>query len=409
MLRRPPLPDSAPVTVRYACATPIHGVAVAAWRCLDALRTVGVGVVWQPLEDLPGGCTPAPSDAPLPADLARLTAGRQDGETLLLHADPQGWTRCRQQLRPARVIGHTVWETDRVPALWRAQMQAADELWVPTSWNRAAFEAAFDVPVHVVPHAASSAVPEAPPVELRDSTFVVATVGSWDWRKRPDLTIAAFLRAFGPEDDAALVLKTAQWPLAWPSRPDLPTVVHVGDLVPEERSAQVHVSTARWSEGQVLGLLDRADCFLSTTASEGWGLGAFDAACLGTPVVITGFGGQVEWLGTDHPGLLPYHMVPATHPYEHLFEPGMEWAEADLDVAVDQLRALAHGRNAPLEEATRALQAVLSDRYSPRRVGRIAADALGVAAPVPRRALAGSAPSHALDPVVARQGRRRVR
>jgi glycosyltransferase involved in cell wall biosynthesis len=278
------------------------------------------------------------------------------------------------------VIGHIVWETDRVPAPWLVEMQPADELWVPTAWNRAAFEAAFDVPVHVVPHAASTTVPEVPPVPLRDGTFVVAAVSTWDWRKRPDRTIEAFLRAFGPGDDVALVVKTDRWPLAWPWRPDLPTVAHVADLVPAERRGQVHVATSLWSEGQILGLLERADCFLSLTSSEGWALGAFDAACLGTPVVITGFGGQVEWLGADHPGLLPYRKVAAVHPYA-TFEPGMEWAEPELDAAVDQLRDLAAGRAGALEKAAQALRRALPDRYSPQRVGRLASQALGAVDP----------------------------
>jgi glycosyltransferase involved in cell wall biosynthesis len=214
---------------------------------------------------------------------------------------------------------------------------------------------------------------------------VVAVVSAWDWRKRPDLTIEAFLRAFGPGDDAALIVKTGQRPMAWPWRPDLPTVAHVGRLVPEARRSQIHVDTRPWSEAQVLGLLERADCFLSLTASEGWGLGAFDAACLGTPVVITGFGGQVEWLGVDHPGLVPYRTVAARHPDGDLFEPGMEWAEAEVDAAVDLLRDLAAGRHRALDQASGVLRSTLPERYAPERVGRIAADALGASESVRRR------------------------
>ena len=368
------------MTVRYACEASTSGYTVAGRRCLEALRTVGVDVAWQPLVGQPEGRVPGPAGSDLPADLTSLVAPRQEGETLVVHAEPRGWARCREELRPAQMVGHLVWETDRVPIAWLDEVQPADQLWVPTAWNRATFEAALHAPVHVVPHVASTTVPGVSPVELRGDTFLVAAVSAWDWRKRPDRTIEAFLRAFGPDDDVALVVKTTRWPLAWPRRPELPTVAHVADVVPEQRRSQVHVDTGEWSEAQVLGLLERADCFLSLTASEGWGLGAFDAACLGTPVVITGFGGQVEWLGADHPGLLPYRTVPARHPYADLFEPGMEWAEADLDAAVDQLRDLAAGRAGPLAQASRSLRSALPDRYSPHRVGRIAADALGAAA-----------------------------
>ena len=372
------------MTLRYASELGPSGYSVAAQRCLDALRAVGVDVTWEALVDLPEGRVPATSTT---------TA---TGEVLVLHSVPRGWARCREELQPGRLIGHTVWETERVPALWLVEMDPADELWVPTEWNRAAFADAFDKPVHVVPHVASTTMPEPPPLELRDGTFVVAVVAAWEWRKRPDRAIEAFLQAFGPQDDVALVVKTTAWPVAWPWRPDLPTVAHLARLVPEARRAQVHIDTGVWSEAQVLGLLERADCVLSLTASEGWGLPAFDAACLGTPVVITGFGGHLEWLGADHPGLLPHRMVPVDHPDLSHYEPGMRWGEADLDAAVDLLRDLAAGRADALGRATSALHRTLPERYAPARVGRLAAEALGRPEPdrrpaPARRALPGGA------------------
>ena len=136
------------------------------------------------------------------------------------------------------------------------------------------------------------------------------------------------------------------------------------------------MDTGEWTEAEVLGLLQRTDCCLSLTASEGWGLAAFDAACLGTPVVITGFGGQVERLGADHPGLLPCRMVDAVHPDATLFEPGMRWAEADLEVAVALLRALAAGHADDLDRATRELQGRFARSAPQRSVGEMAARAL---------------------------------
>jgi glycosyltransferase involved in cell wall biosynthesis len=138
----------------------------------------------------------------------------------------------------------------------------------------------------------------------------------------------------------------------------------------------VLIDTGEWTEAEVLGLLRRADCLLSLTAAEGWGLGAFDAACQGTPVLITGHGGQLEWLGADHPGLLPFRTVPADHPDPALFEPGMTWAAADVDVAVEQLRALLRGDHDQLVRATERLAIDLPVRYSPAAVGAIAASRL---------------------------------
>ena len=94
------------------------------------------------------------------------------------------------------------------------------------------------------------------------------------------------------------------------------------------------------------GLVERADAYVTLTATEGWGLGAFDAATRGVPLVITGWGGQREWLGDDAPWVVPYTMEPADHPDRTMFEPGMEWARADVDAAVEMLRAIHADRSA---------------------------------------------------------------
>lgn len=361
--------------VRISCTT--SGYSVAAWRTIRALQAVGVDVAWQPLVDLLQGRVVPPEGTPLPPDLALLCRERVDGETLVLHSVPKGWRLAHGELRPGRTIGHSVWETDELPQRWRVDMDVADEFWVPTEWNRRAFSAAFDRPVHVVPHVATTQVAEPMPLDVPDDVFVVAAVSAWDWRKRPDRTIEAFARAFREDDPVLLVVKTTPFPIAWPERPRVATVGHVAELLRRHPGhGPVHLDTGDWTDGQLLGLLERADCFLSLTGAEGWGLGAFDAACRGTPVLITGHGGQLEWLGADHPGLLPFAMVDAVHPDTTLFEPGMRWAEADLDAAVDQLRALQAGGLPALRVTTARLVRELPERYAAERVGALAASLL---------------------------------
>lgn len=363
--------------VRYVCEFDTSGYAVAARRTIHALESVGVPVAWEPLVDRPEGRVPAPDGTPVPPEVAQRRRRRTDGETVVLHSVPRGWAATVAGLQPNRVIGHTVWEADRVPTIWRTEMAAADAFWVPTRWNQDAFQSAFDRPVHVVPHTVSTTESQPPPIEVGEETFVVASVAAWDWRKRPDLAIEAFARAFGPTDDVALVVKTTPWPIAWPTHPRVATVAHIAEVLrPFPDHARVIIDTGPWSEAQVQGLLARADCFLSLTSAEGWGLGAFDAACAGTPVLITGYGGQVEWLGAEYPGLLPFAIEPARHPDAALFEPGMTWATTDVGAAVGRLRDLSEGGAADLRTAAVDLAPVLRARYAPDVVGTVAASLL---------------------------------
>ena len=51
----------------------------------------------------------------------------------------------------------------------------------------------------------------------------------------------------------------------------------------------------------------------SCARGEGWGLGGFDAAAHGNPVVTTGFGGQLDYLA-DSPHLVHFELVAVQDP-----------------------------------------------------------------------------------------------
>ena len=57
------------------------------------------------------------------------------------------------------------------------------------------------------------------------------------------------------------------------------------------------------------------DCYVSLTHGEGWGMGAFDAATLGKPVLITGWGSpRIGAVQLDAGGAQPSPELRAQHP-----------------------------------------------------------------------------------------------
>jgi glycosyltransferase involved in cell wall biosynthesis len=294
----------------------------------------------------------------------------------VLHSVPGAWREVAAELHPVFSIGHSVWELDDVPTAWIEQMSRVDEFWVPSEWNRDAFARAFDRPVHVVPHVTTAATPEPCPMQIPDDVAVVSMISAWDWRKRPDRAIEAFCHAFAGRRDAVLAIKTTPWDVGWPGGTwNVPELIQrITERFP--RPPTIHYSTTHWTDGQMLGLALRSIGSLSLTASEGWGLGAFDAASVGVPVIITGYGGQLEYLGDDYPGLLPYRKVKTSHSDRVLFEPGTEWAHADMDAAVDLLRALVDGSAPELTQRARTLAPEIRERFSPTAVGRRMAELL---------------------------------
>ncbi len=327
--------------VRYACEWTPVGIGIAAQRALRALLSVDsehLDLAWEPLDDLGYGRTRTEYSGGAASWLRALRRPRVDDEVLVQHSVPGSWKQVASELRPGFQIGHSVWELDEVPAVWRSEMSDIDQFWVPTEWNRAAFQRAFDRPVHVVPHVVSDAIPADIPMMIPDDVAVVSVVSAWDWRKRPDRAIEAFCHAFTSADHVALVVKTTTYDVGWPGgHCDVAQVIHeiIGQF---DDPPIVCFDTTRWTDEQMMGLAKRSVCTLSLTSSEGWGLGTFDAASIGVPTIITGFGGQLSYLGDGHPGLLPYRRVRTTHADRALFQVGTEWAYADMDAAIDLLR-----------------------------------------------------------------------
>lgn len=374
----------------YACEFDRSGYAVAARRYLRALKAVGHPVSWQPLRNTSAGCVPCEVPLDVPPELAALPApsatshsvtthsatshsATSHSATTMLHCIPHSWPTLRPQLDNCKVIGQTVWEAEQIPRRWHRELAVVDEIWVPTQWNAEVIRASgIEVPVHVVPHVIDTAAAEPPPIDLDPSRFVLLAISTWDWRKRPDLLLHAYLRAFTADDAVTLVLKTGERILSWNcrSRVERFTWWQVMQIVRQyPRPAEVVLVTEEWSDAEIAGLHQRANCYVSLTCSEGWGLGAFDAAVAGVPVIITGHGGQLEWLGTDHPGLLPYTMVPVDHPDLTMFEDGMSWAIADVEAASEMMRATYEGSSAIIAAAP-ALADRLTTRFSEDAIGR---------------------------------------
>jgi hypothetical protein len=139
---------------------------------------------------------------------------------------------------------------------------------------------------------------------------VFYSINTWDPRKNLPFLLRAFCAAFGPQDPVSLVLKTS--PLGYGDPPFYPRT-DSAELARElltrlsGGAATPAISLLPYSlNGQAIDWLHAlGDCYVSFTHGEGWGLGAFDAATLGKPVLMTGWGGQRDYLGETWQGPCP--------------------------------------------------------------------------------------------------------
>ncbi|GAI18333.1 unnamed protein product, partial [marine sediment metagenome] len=74
-------------------------------------------------------------------------------DTLIVHTVPEYYPMWARKEPGKRLIGYTVWETDRIPDHWPGLLNKMDHLLVPTHWNKRVFEnCGVITPIDVVPH-----------------------------------------------------------------------------------------------------------------------------------------------------------------------------------------------------------------------------------------------------------------
>ena len=320
----------------YVSPDAYSGYGTAAARCLAALETSGLRVDWVPFEG-------SPDERRRPATQARVAVG---------HVVPERFPEVRALVGSEPfLVGHTVWDTDRIPGHWLRYLDEVDLLVVPSRFSAEAFGAVgVSQPVEIVPHVAPAIFDRQPVAWKRDSseTFVFYTIGDWTERKAVFKTIEAYLLAFSARDDVLLVVKTSERDrrtatagrrgIAGPGT----TAWAVARLLAGRRDApRVRLVTAALTDREIGDLHHRGGCFVSLCRCEGWGLGAFDAAAHGNPVVITGYGGQLDYLAGS-PYLVGFELIPVEDPAGFpSYAPDQHWAEPDVEHAARLMQEIA--------------------------------------------------------------------
>lgn len=299
-------------------------------------------------------------------------------DTVILHVLPDHYAELAAREPGKRIVGSTVWEMEQVPGKFLDQLGSVDLVVVPSRWNRQALvDAGLRVPVAVVPHTLDPTPPAGrfswPLWGIRDSTYVFYCIGSWEPRKNMVALLRAYLETFQAGDDVCLLIKTGLrdmtrfrqgrvWEqLVSRTRDSVPWLVRrIRGEYP--RAAPVRLLPFELSGARIAALHRRGDCYVSLTHSEGWGLGAFDAAAAGKPVILTGYGAPREYLPPEHAWLVDCEEVEM--PRISYVTYAARWADPDLAQARGLMRYAA-GHRAEGRQRGERLAALVRERYDP--------------------------------------------
>jgi glycosyltransferase involved in cell wall biosynthesis len=299
----------------------------------------------------------------------------------LWHTEPNGVMRLNRSFRRLAVL--TTWETESLPQVYVEALNRAAEVWVPSRYNLEAFQRQLSVPVFRLPHPVNElAPPRFDPsafeqeMNIPESGFVVAAIGTWQERKNFDGIIEAFLRAFPSDKDAFLILKTSfAFVDERMGRAQIAAAIRrAGTPNPIEAEKRIRIFPYQWPDDCVSSLLHRADCYISLHRGEGWCYPLFDAASIGVPVVATAYSGPMDYLDPVHHRLVSYHKTPANqgkHTIRFAFDSSMSWAKPDLHHAAESLRWVYENRSSARKLAVEAAARIRRE-YSLDVVGQAA-------------------------------------
>lgn len=350
------------VGIKYISLYEKSGYGIAARRYIQGLVALGVPVTWTPM--IPGkgwklGYEPFDGKAIGDAELDPYCNADIPYDTVIIHTVPEYFPNWIALEAGKRIIGYTVWETDIIPQHWGQLLNTVDSLMVPCQWNREVMESCdVSTPISVVPHVGPGKeinTAEFSHPAIRADDFVFYSINTWTPRKAVWNTVEAYLDTFTSNDPVVLVLKTSAKDFTQPLTGLLDRLSGRSHRKSSMRCEQIQgrypnaarilVLDSEMSDREVMSLHLRGDCYVSLCRSEGWGMGAFDASFYGNPVIMTGFGGQLEFLSESTAYLVKFELERVEyHKNWSSYSGDQTWAKPDIEDASRKLRHVFENR-----------------------------------------------------------------
>lgn len=363
--------------IKYVSLHEYSGYGNAARAYLRGLMKSGIPLTWAPMVRGSAwglGYEPFLEQISANDELSPICNKPIEYDTVIVHTVPEYYPLWKEREPGKQLIGYTVWETTRIPDHWRDLLNAVDRLMVPCEWNRQVFtQCGVTTPIEVIPHILEDLSVETCDIswEIPEEDFVFYTIGTWTARKAiPDL-IRCYLNTFNSRHRTTLVIKTSARDYTqgrWMQYVRTPERFVRRILATYPDPARIRLITEPLREAEISCLHHRGDCFVSLCHSEGWGLGAFNAAGLGKPIIITGFGGHVEFLPEELAHLVNYRMVPVVdHQGRTSYSPNQAWAKPDPDHA-SHLMKLVFSKKAEAQEKGKKLAEHIQQRFNEKKV-----------------------------------------
>jgi glycosyltransferase involved in cell wall biosynthesis len=315
------------------------GYAIAAKGYIVDFIKRGIPVRWEPLY-----FDNSKLDNNSITDLIALSAINKNikFDTVIIHCTPDLWSsileKNARRFENKHIIGYLAWETSRLKPDWVTAINQIKTIQCPSEYNRQVFiESGVTSNITVVPHIFHGDIlPDRESITISGYTpghTTFYTIGELNERKNILALINAFCEEFTGDDPVQLICKVHHKKYDVANKTFCSEVIS-GVLSQYKNHPKCIFIYDALTDLQLRALHSIGDCYVSLTRSEGFGLTIFDAYKYGNDVIVTGYGGHVEFLGENHPGLVKYKLINVggmsgfNTNYEHSDQ---VWAEPDVN------------------------------------------------------------------------------
>lgn len=244
------------------------------------------------------------------------------GNLLINNRLPSNYSKCN-----GFNIGFSYWETSKMPSEWVDRMNEMDEIWTTSLWAKNVFiESGVKVPVFDFKLGVDDKLFFPQLRQRRNRPFTFLSIGSPSSRKNSQLTVDAFVKLFGKDDNYKLIYKSFDAPDARlynergepSSISNHPTIEIIDQDVPIEELSRIY---------------DMADCVVYPTSGEGWGMLPFQGIAKGIPTICTNATACTEYASMS----VPLDFKWGTKKMSGIYNDCGEWAEPNFDDLCDKM------------------------------------------------------------------------
>lgn len=280
-----------------------------------------------------------------------------DYDMVILHSTPDLWPKFWEDkfniLKNKLVIGYCTWETSKLPEHWVKNINASvNEVWCPSTYNEQVFRnSGVSKIIRVVPHIfLPKSLPLPENVRIIDTSngdkieknhkYTFYSIGELNIRKGIEDTIQVYCEAFKKNDPVRLILKVHYKNYNSENKLKCEEII-TNELNKYPNHPQVICLFDNMSNNEMLALHSIGDCYISLTKSEGFGLTIFDAFNYKKKIITTGYGGHIDFLGKNYPGLVRYKLGPVDgmSSFSKNYTNEQMWALPDLDHARELIKS----------------------------------------------------------------------